>query len=239
MEWTAFKDKFHPSWHAKMKGFIESKECDEIYAFLKTQSQAGKLIAPQSINTFRAFKETPLDELLCVLVGMDPYYKFVDGKPVADGLLFGCSITEKPQPSLEKFYGGIEKELFNGLNLNFINDWDVSYLAKQGVLMLNSALTVEKDKAGSHKDVWLPFTKFLLKEIIGPTGVPVVFMGKEAQVYTGVVEHTNPTFEISHPASASYVGGLWDTKDTFTKVNECIWGSNKETIMWLNADVPF
>ena len=60
MKWDNFKEHFHPSWHGKMKPFIESNECDEIYAFLKKESKRGKQIAPLSSQVYRCFKETPL-----------------------------------------------------------------------------------------------------------------------------------------------------------------------------------
>lgn len=238
LDWKQFAPKFG-TWAPKIKPFFEEGGFDPIYEHLKSESQKGKQIAPQSINTYRCFTETPIDELLCVIVGMDPYFKFVNSLPVADGLLFGCSITEKVQPSLQQFYNGIEDELYNGLNLNYINTHDVSYLAKQGVLMLNAALTVEKDKSGSHIDLWENFTKFLLEEIISVTGVPVLFLGKDAAAYEGIVVGTNYTYTLNHPASASYGGTRWDTKGTFTKINKNIWESNEETIMWLNHELPF
>lgn len=239
MEWAKFKGMFHESWHSVMQPFIESKECDEIYKFLKTESQKGKKIAPQSINTYRAFYETSLDELKCVIVGMDPYYKFVNDIPVADGLLFGCSITEKVQPSLQQFYNGIEQEIYNGLNLNYINTHNVRYLANQGVLMLNSALTVEKDKPGSHTEVWESFMIYLLKEVISKTAVPILFLGKEAQKYAGMCELTNNVFILSHPASASYSGTKWDTKGTFKEIGRIVWEQQEDSILWLNIDPPF
>jgi uracil DNA glycosylase len=78
MDWNKFSPKFHKSYHEIMQPFIESEECDAIYAFLKAESGRGAQVAPQSINTFRAFKETPLDELKCVLMFQDPYFVFKD-----------------------------------------------------------------------------------------------------------------------------------------------------------------
>ena len=147
MNWEKFKDQFHESWHAKMQPFIESKECDGIYEFLKKESRRGKMIAPLSSNTFRAFKETPFDNIKVVMLGMCPYHTAKFGTCVADGLLMGCSITNSLQPSLEKFYEGLEQEL--NPDYKFDETPDVSYLAKQGVLMLNAALTTEINKAGS------------------------------------------------------------------------------------------
>ena len=239
MNWESFKHRFHPSWHARMKPFIESKECDDIYAFLKSEAKRGKKIAPSSDNVWRCFLETPMNEIKAVLVGMCPYHTFKNDVAVADGLLMGCSITEQVQPTLQQFYRGIEKDVYDGLNLNMNENPDVSFLAHQGVLMLNSALTTEKDKAGSHIEIWQPFMKFLFENIINDLGVPIIFLGKDAarcKKYTGIFAHV---FELSHPASASYKGTDWDTEGTFKKVNKIIWENNGDTLVWLDCDVPF
>jgi uracil-DNA glycosylase len=234
MKWENFKDHFDESWHAKMKPFIESEECDKIYEFLKKESKRGRQIAPSSSVTFRCFKETPLTNLKVVMIGMAPYHTFINGEPVADGLLMGCSNTNKLQPSLEKFYD----ELHNGLNLKYEKLADVSYLAKQGVLMFNAALTTEMNKAGSHIDIWEPFTKYVLEEIISDTGVPILFLGKDAARYK---KYTNPfawTFTLSHPASASYKQTDWNTEGAFGNINKILKDNNNFEIMWL-YDVPF
>src|SRR5687767_15132520 len=108
MIWDNFKDKFHPSWHGKMKPFIESKECDAIYEFLKKEGKRGKKIAPISSLTYRCFLETPLDECKVVIVGLCPYHSAKNGTLIADGLCMSCSIAGSLQPSLEKFYEGLE-----------------------------------------------------------------------------------------------------------------------------------
>lgn len=239
MNWEKFSSKFHSSWHDKIKPFIESEECNKIYAFLKQESQKGKKIAPDSINTYRCFFETPLNDVKVVIVGMCPYHTFKNGNPVADGLALSCSITEQLQPSLDQFYNALEIEFYNGLNLNIVKHTDLSYLAKEGVLLLNAALTTEKDKAGSHLDLWEPFMKFLFENIINDLGVPIIFLGKDAsrlKKYTSSFTHV---FEISHPASASYIGINWDTNGVFKKVDKIIWESNGDSIMWLDCDAPF
>lgn len=238
MIWENFKDQFHESWHSKMQPFIESEECDNIYKFLKAEGKRGKKIAPSSSVTYRCFKETSLDDLKVVMIGMCPYHTFYNGVSVADGLLMGCSVTDKLQPSLEKFYEGLEDELSNGLNLKYKQLTDVNYLAKQGVLMFNAALTTEVNKAGSHIEIWEPFTKYVMEEILSVTGVPTIFLGKDAAKYE---KYTNPfawNFVLSHPASAAYKQSKWDTEGTFTKVNKILKENNGYEIMWL-YNVPF
>jgi uracil DNA glycosylase len=238
MKWELFKDQFHESWHSKMQPFIESEECDKIYEYLKKEGKRGKKIAPSSSVTYRCFKETSLDDVKVVMIGMCPYHTFVNGEPVADGLLMGCSNTGKLQPSLQKFYEGVEKELFDGLNLKYQKLADVSYLAKQGVLMFNAALTTEMNKAGSHIDIWEPFTKYVLEEIVTPLGVPTIFLGKDASRYE---KYTSPfawNFVLTHPASAAYKQSDWDTEGKFEMVNKVLKDNNNFEIMWL-YDVPF
>lgn len=239
MNWELFKDQFHESWHSKMQPFIESEACDDIYKYLKSESKRGKKIAPLSSNVYRCFKETSLNDLKVVMIGMCPYHTFKDGSPVADGLLMGCSNTGKLQPSLEKFYEGVEKELFGGLNLKYEKLADVSYLAKQGVLMFNAALTTEMNKAGSHIDIWEPFTKYVLEEIVTPAGVPTMFLGKDASRYE---KYTSPfawNFVLTHPASAAYKQSEWDTEGKFGMVNKVLKDNNNYEIMWLYEEPPF
>lgn len=238
MNWEKFKDQFHESWHLKMRPFIESEACDNIYKFLKSESQRGKKIAPLSSNVYRCFKETSLDELKVVIVGMAPYHTLKQGSPVADGLLMGCSTTGVLQPSLEQFYNAIEREVYNGLCLHCEKPADVSYLAHQGVLMFNASLTTEINKAGSHLEIWEPFTKYVLEEIISPTMVPIVFLGKDAAKYA---KYTSPfaySFVTTHPASASYKNTEWESGDIFRMVNKVIKDNNNFQIEWLDG-TPF
>lgn len=239
MIWEKFKDQFHESWHAKIRPFIESEECDKIYAFLKSESKRGKKIAPMSSVVFRCFKETSLDNLKVVMMGLCPYHTMINGIYVADGLLMGCSSTGRLQPSLEKFYEALEKELSNGLNLDYVKTPNVKYLADQGVLMLNAALTTEINKAGSHLAIWQPFTKFLLQEVLNLEGCPYIFLGKEAAKYQSYLPPLTWSFPISHPASASYNNTDWNTEGVFTKVNQILKQNNNYKIEWLYENPPF
>lgn len=245
MEWTKFKPYFHESWHNKIKPFIESKECDKIYEFLKKEGGRGKKIAPSFLNTYRAFLETPLNELKVVLLSYCPYHTFINGAPVADGLAFSCSITRKMQPSLDVFYQGLECDLNKCLNLNYIKNPDLTYLAKEGVLLWNCSLTVEMNKAGSHQELWEPFTKYVLQECLAYTGVPIIFIGKDASYYKKYVTPLTHghIFEIEHPAYAARINADWDTKGAFSKVSRIVKENNGYSINWFNEkiedEVPF
>lgn len=237
MEWTTLAPRLG-SWAQRIKPFFDKGGFEPIYKHLIGQSKAGVKIAPASINTYRAFKEVDYKDLKAVIICQDPYFKFIDEAPIASGVAMDCSITARIQPTLQQFYNGIEKELCDGLDLNYVNSYDLSYLTQQGVLLLNTALTVEKDKPGSHCDLWEDFTIFLLKEVIAPTGVPVLFLGREATKFEPALCITNPTLCVKHPASAAYTGGCWDTEGAFTWLNKHIWETNKDSIMWLPYGEP-
>jgi len=239
MNWENFKDQFDESWHSKIQPFIESEECDAIYEFLKKESKRGKKIAPLSSNVFKAFKETKLKNLSVVLLGMCPYHTYKNNEPIADGLLMGCSITGNLQPSLDQFYNALEKDLYEGLNLNFKKKADVSYLANQGVLMLNAALTVEMNKAGSHNVIWEPFIKYLFENVLDTTGVPFIFLGKDAAKYERYLPPFTWSFTLSHPASASYKNTDWSSEGVFKKVNQILMQNNNFEIDWLDVHPPF
>lgn len=235
MKWDNFKEFFHESWWNKIKSFIESEDCDKIYEYLKSEGRRGKQIAPSSFNTYRAFKETPLNEINVILLGYCPYHIFYQGNPIADGLGFSCSITNRLQPSLDVMYRGLEIDLYNGLNLEYYKSPDLLYMAKQGILLLNSSLTVEKNKPGSHQELWRSFMKYLFEEVFAYTGIPIIFIGKDAAYYERYVTPLThgPSFKIEHPAFAARNNQEWDTQGVFTKVTNIIKQNNGINLKWL------
>lgn len=232
MNFESFKDKIHESWHDVLRPFIESEACDKIYAFLKSESRRGKTIVPQSHDVWRCFKETPLPDVKVVIVGMCPYHTMTKkGDIVADGLLMGCSYTGYLQPTLEQFYKGIEAELYNGEETE--RKPDVSYLAHQGVLMFNAALTTELNKAGAHQKLWEPFVEYLFEKVFQFSGIPFIFLGKDAAKTANYLTGFDWQFPVSHPASASYKNTEWSTEGVFTKVDQLIQENKKTQIKWL------
>jgi uracil-DNA glycosylase len=241
MRWIKFKHLFHKSWHLKMRKFIESEECEELYRFLKSENKKG-WITPTSNNLYRAFLETDLFNLKAVIIGNCPYTEFTkDNVPVADGLLFGCAITEKVHPQLDTFYRGLEKDLYDGLNLSYEKSPDVRYLAQQGVLMLNASLTTERDVLNGHLKEWEPFMKFLFEEIINVTGVPVVFLGSKSAALQKYRDVHSINYFASHPAVSSNKCAEWDTKGTFSKIDEVLLETNGTLlgVQWLDIPLPF
>ena len=233
MKWLSFSRKFHPSWHKHMKPFIESKECDEIFTHLKERSATGEKIMPISQNTFKAF-ELPMEEVSVVILGGNPYNGIANGVTIANGLFLDCSNLEVPSYELRNFYRGIELEIYNGLSLHYKDTQSINYLTQQGVMMLNASLTTEEHN--THDDLWAPFTSHVM-ERINMLHVPVIMIGELAQSYSeAIVERTHAIHLDDIPGGP---GQIWDTKGTFRKIDDYLEQDNKDTVMWLNIDVPF
>ena len=221
------------TWANYFKSFIESEEFDNIFARLKWESNRGRIICPASDDTFRVFLETPYSDVRVIFVLQDPYpwrvYKGGESVYVADGLAMSCANTGICQPSLRQFYDGMEKELCGGMDLDFVQEPDLTYLAKQGVMLMNCSLTVEKDKPGSHLSLWASFIKYFFEEIINQyqRGLPIVFFGQGAgKIEPLVVPFVHWTKVITHPAAAAHKGTKWESKGLFTWINTILEQNN-------------
>lgn len=212
----------------QQKGVLNHLE--PILKELQTLSKRGKNIFPSSTQTFRAFQECKYEELVAVVVGLSPYHTMTKEKAIiADGIALSCSNTNKEQPSLTKWYNAIEKEFPEEI---IERRCDLSYLCNQGILMYNFGLTVENQKALSHNDLWEPFTKSFISEIIGPTGVPIILLGKEVKKVEKWLYPFQHCFKLDHPASAAYSETDWETDDVFKKVKQIVKGNNNIDITW-------
>lgn len=239
-------EKFKPllgTWADKFRPFVSSKEFDEIYQFLKNESRAGKKIYPDSKDTYKAFELCKFENLKAIIVGFCPYHTTKNKTIVADGQALSCGNTRELQPSLEMWYKGIEKDLYNGLNLNMIKNPDLSFLSRQGVLLYNSALTVEAMKPGSHNKIWWKFNEFFFKEIIAnyTRGLPIVFLGKEAARSEKLVNTLLHYVKvIEHPAAASYQSREWEHGHMFSWINNILKSNFDTEINWDDSgDCPF
>lgn len=241
MEFDLFKESLG-SWGPKMKKFIEGPQCDEIYRFLKMRVGQGKVILPKWEDTFRAFKETPLEDLKCIFFLQDPYPWVREGVSIADGIAMSCKNVSEEQPSLSLFYDGLQDNLPEYVGRK--RDPDLAYLCRQGVMMLNTSLTVEVNRANSHSQVrvldkktriWEPFMKYLLEEVLSHnSGLVLVFCGKESQHYERFV---NPLqhyiLRVEHPAAAAHAERAWKHERIFSKVNYILEQNNNFRINWM------
>lgn len=232
------KNSFN-TWLPVMEKFIVSPEMDKLFAFLKSETIKGKSVLPESKNLFKVFELCPRDSVKCIIIEQDPYNtKTKDGKVIASGIPMDCSLTGKLQPSLSTFYEAAEEQL-GGFNPMIDLRADNSYFVREeGVLLLNSALTVEYLKPGSHEYNWVPFMQYLIEEVINVfyRGLPVVLLGTQAQK---LEKYINPMIhhilKVEHPAFAARENRKWRSQDMFLWINNIIKQNNgpEHQIKWL------
>ena len=185
-------------------GVIDKRELESVLSKLGPEYKR-KPICPAQNNVFKAFEVCPYDKLKVVMLGQDPYPQ----KGVATGILFGNkegTRDEDLSPSLQ-----IVKEAAINFEIPhncIIFDPTLESWAKQGILMINSALTVEMNKIGSHVMLWRPFIASLLKKLSeNETGIIYVLFGKQAQTFKPYI---NKQFNIvlgeNHPAYFARTG---------------------------------
>lgn len=176
---------------------------------------------------YNAFKLTPFNQVKVVIVGQDPYHEFNQ----ATGLAFSVNKGVALPPSLQNIY----KELENEYNVKINQDGDLSYLAKQGVLLLNRTLTVREHEANSHQSFGYDILLNHVIEALNKDDKPKVFIlwGSFARSLKSMI--TNPNhliLESSHPSPLSAYRGFFGNNH-FIKTNEFLKSHNLEEIRWI------
>ena len=185
---------------------------------------SNKIIYPPKNEVFNAFKLTPFTSVKVVIVGQDPYH----GEGEAHGLSFSVRDGIKLPPSLKNIY----KELNDDLGVPIKTSGDLSSWARQGVLMLNSSLTVEKDNANSHSKIgWQQFTDDIIK-LIDNKKKDVVFIlwGNYARSKKELIKN-NYIIESAHPSPFSAYNGFFGSKP-FSKCNNYLKSKGLKEIDW-------
>ena len=187
---------------------------------------ARKVVFPPKKEVFKAFRYTPYKNVKVVILGQDPYH----GEGEAEGLSFSVKEGIKKPPSLNNIF----KELHDDLGCSIPASGSLVPWAKQGVLLLNTVLTVIKDKAASHKGIgWETFTDEVIKKI-NEHETPVVFIlwGSFARSKKQLI--TNPKhliIESAHPSPLSAYNGFFGSKP-FSRTNEFLIKNNLKPIDW-------
>lgn len=236
LKWESFEEKLGSfSWY--FRDFWEMGGFDPIYKKLKEDSGRGKIIIPDSKDTFRVFSEVEKSKLKVIWYLQDPYATIKNNIKIACGVAMDCRNTGKLQPSLELFYNAIESTVYNGLNLNMEKPADTTYLLQQGVMLLNTDLTCEAGKSSSHEGLWEPFQKYFIEEIINKyhPGTIFVLSGQTSQKlekYIAPMMHY--VIKTEHPAAASRNYREWDCNNAFNKINTILKENNGITsqITW-------
>lgn len=215
--------------------FIESeKKKDyfmELSSFLENERNSGKIIYPEKSDIFNAFESTPFKSIKCCIVGQDPYF--------LPGLAHGLSFSVKKGVKIPRSLSNIYKELARNFDdfiipeHGYLQDW-----ASQGVFLLNTVLTVEKDEAGSHrKKGWETFTKAALSKINDELeGVVFLAWGKDAHKVCDFIDNEKHlVIKTSHP---SPLGATRKGKDFSAFIgSECFVQANNYLLSQLKSPV--
>lgn len=213
-------------WHPQIKALIQTQSMQDLKAFLQTQKQAGKVIFPHSKNWFNAFELTAFAQVRVVILGQDPYH----GINQAHGLSFSVPSGVKIPPSLANIF----KELSGDLNITPSICGDLTQWANQGVLLLNSVLTVEKNQAASHANQgWEAFTDGIIK-ILNAEKQNLVFLlwGASAQKKSALIDKTKHlVLSAAHPSPFSAHKGFLGCGH-FSKANDYLKTHDLAAINW-------
>ena len=212
-------------WDNKLELIWNSEGFKKFYKIIENEYNT-KTIFPPKDYIFNALKLTPYSNTKVVIVGQDPYH----GVGEAHGLSFSVQDGIKIPPSLQNIY----KELNADLDIPIYNKGDLTKWGKEGVLMLNAVLTVEKDKPASHRNMgWELLTDYIIK-VLNQKEEPVVFIlwGNFAKEKTKFI--TNPNHYIitsPHPSPFSARNGFFGSKP-FSKTNNFLKSQNLKEIDW-------
>lgn len=226
MELSIFSKKIEDGWLKQLTPFLESKECDLIFEQIRNENKNHR-IWPKQDDCFNAFKYCKWDDVKVVILGQDSYHT----PSVDHGLAFSSNIENYCPPSLInilKEVGGTEIPVDK-------QDYCLTRWATQGVLLLNTALTVNESIPGSHINIWKPFTNYVFSLLEKKQCVVYMLWGNYAKNYKKLI-NTNDNFvlESGHPSPLSANKGLWFGNDHFNKANKYLKSIYNEEIKWMN-----
>ncbi|QFY61009.1 uracil-DNA glycosylase [Rhizobium grahamii] len=214
------------SWKAALATEFDSSYMLQLKAFLLTQREDGKRIFPKGSEYFRALDLTPLADVKVVILGQDPYHGFGQ----AHGLCFSVRPGVRIPPSLVNIY----KELQTDLGIAPAKHGFLEHWARQGVLLLNSVLTVEESRAASHQGQgWEKFTDAVIRKVNDDCD-SVVFMlwGSYAQRKAAFVDTSRHlVLKSVHPSPLSAHNGFFGSRH-FSKANAFLEAHGRTPIDW-------
>ena len=219
------KTIIHNEWQEVLESEFESDYYAKLHAFLKNE-YLSQTIYPDMYNIFEAFELTPFSDVKVVILGQDPYH----GPNQAHGLSFSVLPGVDIPPSLRNIYKELESDLgIKPVNHGYLKKW-----ADQGVLMLNSVLTVRNGQAFSHKGKgWERLTDAAIEKLSSRPG-PVVFIlwGRAAQDKISLIDTTkNIVLKSAHPSPLSASRGFFGSRP-FSKTNQALIAMGEEPIDW-------
>jgi len=205
--------KLSIKWNNLLKNELNKKYIKKLFTHLDNEEKNGITIYPDKKNIFRALELCDYENIKVVILGQDPYH----GENEANGLAFAVNNGIKLPPSLKNIFN----ELCNDINCLFPSDSTLIGWEKQGVLLLNTTLTVQKNRALSHKNIgWEKFTNFIIKTL-NNYEKPLVFIlwGKQAQEKIKLInKFKHCVITSAHPSPLSCYRGFNNSKP-FSKAN--------------------
>lgn len=218
--------KLEESWKQALGEEFANPYMGELRQFLRQEKEAGKHIFPKGSEYFRALDLTPLPDVKVVILGQDPYH----GQGQAHGLCFSVRPGVRIPPSLVNIY----KEMQSDLGIKPAKHGFLEHWARQGVLLLNSVLTVEEAKAASHQGKgWERFTDAVIRAV-NEQGSHVVFMlwGSYAQKKAGFVDQRRHlVLKAPHPSPLSAHNGFFGSGH-FSKANAYLISNGRDPVDW-------
>ena len=215
-------------WQQAVGECLKESELEKLSSFHKflSEEDKNKNIFPPKKMRFKAFELCPLDKAKVVILGQDPYH----GKGQAMGLSFSVPKDQKLPPSLKNIY----KELSEDLKVSPPENGDLTNWAHQGVLLLNTVLTVEESKAGSHqKKGWEIFTKAVLKALNDRDNIVFILWGSPAQKTASFInEKRHLVLKSVHPSPLSSYRGFFGSRP-FSKTNKYLKSHGNQAIKWV------
>lgn len=218
----ALIDEFGEGWYNQLKPAFGQPWWTELHQKVKQRYQHMR---PEPRNMFRAFKLTPYEKLKVVLIGQDPYPSIH-----ANGLAFSSDCLPMPK-SLEIIFKELKLEYNRAPESGNLNFW-----AEQGVLLLNTALSVDDGMPGSHAGFgWEHFTTEVLNAAVKKTGMILVAWGKPAINIARPFNNKAKVLSGYHPMVEHYSGGAMKFlgNNHFITINQLLKQSNKEPISWI------
>ena len=213
------------TWNEILAEEMQKDYYQQLQAFVQKR-RAEVRVFPEEKNVFNALELTPFESVKVVILGQDPYHGFGQ----AHGLSFSVQKGIPLPPSLKNIY----KELQDDIGGDFPTEGDLTHWAKQGVLLLNTVLTVEEGNANSHKGMgWERLTNRLI-ESLNELKHPVIFIlwGKPAQDKEKLITNSNHVIlKDPHPSPLSAYRGFFGSKP-FSKVNDILIQQGQTPIRW-------
>jgi uracil-DNA glycosylase len=225
MDLALIKYLTSPNWAKALAPCFEMPYFIELASFLQKERAAHKIIFPALPQVFEALNLCELNKVKVIIIGQDPYHQAGQ----ANGLAFSVSKGQALPPSLKNIF----KELNSDLNINLI-DGDLSAWAKQGVLLLNTVLTVEQASPNAHQNKgWEIFTDQIIR-LLNEQDRPLVFIlwGKPAQSKIKLIDTTKHfCIQSAHPSPLAAYRGFFGSKP-FSKTNNYLKSLGKAPIVW-------